>query len=141
VILVVVPVLWIASRNVLWRKRTGRRFFEGDQGNESTGKKFLILITGYKVPIAMLKEKWHVYPLEDVENVEGGFRRRLIVLPKDEGRTAIVDRLEKAIGSGTIEDDVWATPGLPMLILVTLGLIVALFLGDVIWAIVSTALG
>lgn len=141
VILVIVPVLWIASRNVYWRHKTGKKFFEGKQKNESIGKKLLVLITGYKVPISKLKEKWHVYPLEDIEeNNETSIRRRLIVLPKDEGRDDIVGRLEKAVNAGTIEDHVWASPGLPMLILVTLGLIVALFFGDIIWALVTSLL-
>ncbi len=142
VILAVVPVLWIVLRNVLWRSRTSRPLFEGDQRLESLGKKLLVMITGYKVPISKLKEKWHVYPLEDIEETpEKGVKRKLIVLPKDEGRTAIVDRLDKAIAAGTIEDGVWASPGLPMLVLITLGLVVALFFGDVIWLFVSSLLG
>ena len=36
---------------------------------------------------------------------------------------------------------VWATPGLPMLIFVTLGLIVALLLGDLVWLLVRSILG
>jgi preflagellin peptidase FlaK len=141
VILVIVPVLWIVSRNVLWRWRTGKKLFEEGQRTESVGKKILVLITGYKVPIKKLKEKWHVYPLEDIEeNVESGFRRKLVVLPKDEGRDAVVGRLDKAIETGTIQDGVWASPGLPMLILVTLGLIVALFFGDIVWTLVTVLL-
>jgi preflagellin peptidase FlaK len=142
VILVIVPVLWIVSRNIFWRSKTGRKLFEGNQGSESVGKKILVLITGYKVSINKLKEKWHVYPLEDIEeNAEGSFRRKLVVLPKDEGRDDVVNRLEKAISRGTIEDGIWASPGLPMLILITLGLVVALFLGDIVWTLVTTMLG
>jgi len=142
VILAVVPVLWIVLRNVLWRSRTSRALFEGDQRLESLGKKLVVMITGYKVPISKLKEKWHVYPLEDIEETpEKGVKRKLIVLPKDEGRTAIVDRLNKAIAAGAIKDGVWASPGLPMLVLITLGLIVALFFGDVIWLFASSLFG
>jgi preflagellin peptidase FlaK len=138
VILVIVPVLWIVLRNVLWRWRKGKKLFEQEQQAESAGKKILVLITGYKVSINKLKEKWHVYPLEDIEeNAESGYRRKLLVLPKDEGRDAIVGRLEKAIQTGTIQDGVWASPGLPMLILVTLGLIVGLFFGDIVWTLVT----
>jgi prepilin signal peptidase PulO-like enzyme (type II secretory pathway) len=35
---------------------------------------------------------------------------------------------------------VWATPGLPMLIFITLGLIVALTAGDIVWIIISRIL-
>lgn len=142
VILVIVPVLWITSQNAIWRRKTGKELFAGSQRSESIGKKLLVLITGYKVPISRLKEKWHIYPLEDIEqNTEITIRRKLIVFPKDEGRDAIVDRLEKAIKTGIIEDYIWASPGLPMLILVTLGLIVALFFGDIVWILVRSLLG
>jgi preflagellin peptidase FlaK len=142
VLLAVIPVLWIVLRNILWRSRTSRKLFEGDQRVESFGKKLLVVVTGYKTSISKLKEKWHVYPLEDIEETpEKGVKRKLIVLPKDEGRTAIVDRLDKAINAGTIEDGVWASPGLPMLVLITVGLVVALFLGDVIWLFVSFLFG
>jgi prepilin signal peptidase PulO-like enzyme (type II secretory pathway) len=40
-----------------------------------------------------------------------------------------------------IDSYVWATPGLPMLIFVTLGLIVALFFGDIVWLFVRALFG
>jgi preflagellin peptidase FlaK len=120
--------------NLIWPLRTGRELFEGDQKKESLGKKILVMMTGYKVSVDKLKEKWHVYPMEDVqEGAENESKRKLVLLPKDEGREEIVERLDKAVSSGTIKDKVWATPGLPMLIFVTAGLVVALAFGDVIW--------
>ncbi len=141
VILVIVPVLWIFARNLLWRRRSGRRFFEGSQASESTGKKILILVTGYKLPIDRLKEKWHIYPLEDIEeSPRDVMKRKLVILPKDEGRNAVVGRLETAIRNRKIENEVWASPGLPMLILIMAGLVVALFFGDMIWAAIGLLL-
>jgi preflagellin peptidase FlaK len=138
VILVFVPVLWIVIRNLLWRRRSGRKLFEDTQASESVGKRTLVLITGYRMPIKRLKEKWHIYPLEDIEETpEGALKRKLVVLPKDEGRDAVVGRLETAINNGTIKDEVWASPGLPMLILITAGLVVALFFGDIVWAVIG----
>jgi preflagellin peptidase FlaK len=123
--------------NMFWHRKTGNKLFEGDHRNESIGKKILVLITGYKAPLDTVKEKWHVYPLEDVEESDGkGFKRKLIVLPKDQDRNGIIERLEKAVKNGTIQDRVWATPGLPMLIFITAGLIIALFLGDVVWILI-----
>lgn len=128
--------------NMLERVRTGKTLFEGEQGKESIGKKILILITGYKVSVNVLKAKWHVYPLEDIEEeADDKIKRKLIVLPKDEGRDQIVERLQRAADSGKIQNRVWASPGLPMLVFVTAGLIVALFLGDVIWTLVRLVLG
>jgi len=120
--------------NIFWHLKTGKELFGEGYENESLGRKILILITGYKVSLNKVKEKWHIYPLEDIEeNAENKFKRRLIVLPKDAGRNAMVERLEKAVQARVIQDSVWATPGLPFLIFVTLGLVLALFLGDIVW--------
>jgi len=134
--------IYMILRNLIWRIKTGKKIFEGTLGTKSIGKKLLVMITGYKVSIAKLKEKWHVYPMEDIEeNDETLLKRKLVVVPKDEGRDEIVERLYKAVDAGKIDPYVWATPGLPMLIFVTLGLIVALLFGDLVWLLVSFALG
>jgi preflagellin peptidase FlaK len=133
--------IYMLLRNLIWRIRTGKKIFEGTLGTESIGKKILVMITGYKVSVAKLKEKWHVYPMEDVEEGEAALKRKLVVVPKDEGRDEIVERLSKAVDAGKIDAYVWATPGLPMLIFVTIGFIVALLLGDVVWLLVSFVLG
>lgn len=127
--------------NVLWRLRTGRKLFEGKYQNGSIGRKILVLITGYKVSVQKLKEKWHVYPLEDAdEDSESNFKRKLVVLPRDEGRSAVVERLDQAVKTGKIKDSVWATPGLPFLIFITAGFVLALFAGDIVWIVIRLAL-
>jgi preflagellin peptidase FlaK len=133
--------LYMLLRNFAKRAATGKKLFEGTLATESIGKKLVVLVTGYKVPVAKLKEKWHVYPMEDLENDgENKLKRKLVVVPRDEGRDEIVERLSNAIDSGKISDYVWATPGLPMLIFVTIGLIVALLFGDLVWILVSYVL-
>jgi preflagellin peptidase FlaK len=120
--------------NLFQRLRKHEELFQGDHKKESIGKKILILVTGYKVPVEELKKKWHVYPMEDVEkNGEGKLRRKLVLLPKDEGRKEIVERIDDAVRTGTIPNEVWATPGLPMLVFILAGLITALFFGDIVW--------
>ena len=126
--------------NLVWHKKNGRKLFEGSLGNEPIGKKLVAMITGRKVPVTELKQKWHVYPMEDIEG-EDPPKRRLVVVPRDEGRDEIVGRLSEAVESGKIDARVWATPGLPMLIFITVGLIVALLFGDVVWVLVSSVLG
>jgi len=134
--------LYMILRNLIQRATTGKKLFEGTLTNESIGKKILVMITGYKVPIAKLKEKWHVYPMEDVDtDGENQLKRKLVIVPRDEGRNEIVERLSNAVDTGKISDHVWATPGLPMLIFVTIGLIVALLFGDIVWILVSFVLG
>jgi archaeal preflagellin peptidase FlaK len=134
--------VYLLIRNLVWHKKTGTKMFGGTLTGESVGKKFLVMITGYKVSIATLKAKWHVYPLEDLEEAEAdAVKRKLLVVPKDEGRDQIVERLSKAVDAKKIDPHVWATPGLPMLIFVTLGLLVAVFFGDVVWMLVRLFLG
>jgi archaeal preflagellin peptidase FlaK len=141
VLFAAVSCVYMVLRNVYWHKKNRVRMFAGSLASESFGKKILVLITGYRMSIAKLKEKWHVFPMEDVSDGEDGFKRRLMVVPHDDGREKVVERLSSAIESGKIDSNVWATPGLPMLIFVTLGLIVAFFFGDLVWLLVRLFLG
>jgi preflagellin peptidase FlaK len=135
--------IYMLLRNIIWHKKTGKKTFEGTLATEPIGKKIVALITGYKVSVAKLKEKWHIYPMEDIEeeNGEKPLKRKLVVVPRDEGRDKIVERLSKAVDAGKIDVAVWATPGLPMLIFLTIGLIIALLFGDLVWMLISFALG
>ena len=135
--------IYMILRNIIWHKKTGNKMFEGTLAKESRGKKILVLITGYKFQVSRLKAKWHIYPMEDIEQAqdETSLNRKLLVIPKDEGRDKIVDRLSDAVEARKISAYVWATPGLPTLIFVTLGLIVALVFGDVVWLLIRFVLG
>jgi hypothetical protein len=121
---------------------TRKPLFEGTLAKEFIGKKFLVLITGHKLPISTLKSKWHKFPLEDIVEDGDSLKRRLLVVPADEeANEQIVERLGKAAEAGKIDSKVWASPGLPMLIFVTLGLIVALSVGDIVWLVVVHLFG
>jgi prepilin signal peptidase PulO-like enzyme (type II secretory pathway) len=60
-------------------------------------------------------------------------KRTLVVFPKDEEREDIVQRIVVRAEQEKNIDWVWATPGLPMLVFITVGLIVALVFGDFVW--------
>ncbi|MEM2105937.1 MAG: A24 family peptidase C-terminal domain-containing protein [Candidatus Bathyarchaeia archaeon] len=140
VLLAAATAIYILLYNIAWHEKNGKKLFEEFEG-ESAGKKILVLITSYKMPIQKLKEKWHIYPMEDVEeNAQEESKRKLVIIPKDEERNAIIERLEKAAESGKIQNMVWATPGLPMLIFITAGLIIGLFIGDIIWTCIDLVL-
>ena len=133
--------LYMILHNFVWHKKNGKEMFAGALAHESVWKKILVLITGYKVTIAKLKEKWHVFPMEDVEvDAEDTLKPKLVVIPSEDGRDGIVERLSDAVQAGKIDNYVWATPGLPMLIFITLGLIVALLCGDMVWLLVRLIL-
>jgi preflagellin peptidase FlaK len=129
--------------NAKWRLNTGKKMFEGTLASESIGKKILVLATGYKMPIARLQEKWYIYPMEDIqeEDSKSAHIRKLVVMPRDEGRQEIVERLSRAADTEKIDAYVLATPGLPMLIFITVGLLIALLFGDVVWLLIRWFLG
>ena len=134
VLLAALSAFYALFRNYLWKFRTGRRLFEGFE-RESFSRKTVALLCGYKVNSTKLEKMDHLYPLEDIHTAETGeSERRLLVFPKDEDRQPIVDRLLNAKRQGTLQNDVWITPGLPMLVFITGGLIVALLFGDLIWS-------
>ncbi|MGB9714669.1 MAG: A24 family peptidase C-terminal domain-containing protein [Candidatus Bathyarchaeales archaeon] len=137
VLLAAATAIYLLFYNIVWHWKNGRKLFEGYE--TSFGKKIMVLLTGYKVSISKLKDKWHIYPMEDLE--ENTLKRTLLVMPKDEGRDAIVQRLAKAVEEGKIDNSVWATPGLPMLIFITAGLILALMLDNVIWVCIRLLIG
>ncbi|MCJ7613594.1 prepilin peptidase [Candidatus Bathyarchaeota archaeon] len=139
VLLGALSVFYALFRNILWRAKNRRGIFEGLK-NESFGRKILALISGYKINISKLK-KGHTYPLEDVDvNDEGAKKRKLLVFPNYEEREEIVARIAENVESEKLEGGVWATPGLPLLIFVTAGLIIALAYGDIVWALISSFL-
>lgn len=140
VILAALSVLYVLFRNLLWRQRAGRKLFEGLE-NESAGRKLLALLSGYKIPFDKLEKSEFLYPLEDAQVSETGEKKRkLLVFPKDEQRESIIERIVTARKEGASIDWVWTTPGLPMLVFITAGLITALILGDFVWIILSRLL-
>ena len=133
--------IYMILRNLIWHKKTRTKMFPGTLASESIGKKFLVLITGYKMSISKVKEKWHIFPMEDIDDQDVNLKRKLVIMPNDERREKIVERLSTAAQENKIGSYIWATPGLPMLIFVTVGLVVALFLGDFVWLLVRFILG
>ena len=71
------------------------------------------------------------------EQPSKGVKRKLKLIPKDEENEETIKRLEEAAKKGFIKNTVWVSPGLPMLIFITTGLITALLLGDLVWALIS----
>ena len=142
VLLAAAAALYMLARNLVWQHITQERLFGTHYAGASLVTKVLVMMTGYKMPLEKIKEKWHIYPIEDLEeNSDGTIVRKLAVFPKDETRTAIIERLETAAKTNKIHSHIWATPGLPMLIFITAGLIIGLVFGDVIWLVIRIVLG
>lgn len=134
VILAAFTVVYALLRNALWLVRKDSKLFLGFE-KESVWRKLLVLVTGYKVDVTVLEKVRHAYPLEDIVAKESGEdERRLMVFPKDETQDTIMARLVSAGKKGKLKDGVWVTPGLPLLIFITAGLVIALGFGDIVWA-------
>lgn len=141
VFLAALSIFYVLLRNYLWKQRTGKRLFEGFE-KESIGRKILTAVSGYKAKVVELEKKGHLYPLEDIRVVETGeSERKLILMPKDEDRKEIVERILEASHEGRLQTDVWVSPGLPMLIFITVGLILALVVGDVVLVLLGSVFG
>jgi archaeal preflagellin peptidase FlaK len=133
--------IYMILRNVFWHRKNKVAMFPGTLKSESIGKKLLVLITGYKMKLSKVQATWHLFPMEDIDADLESPKRHLSIVPHEEGRDKMLERLSNAANQGTIDHYVWATPGLPMLIFVTLGLIVALTVGDVVWLLVRFIIG
>jgi preflagellin peptidase FlaK len=139
ILLGALSVFYALSRNLLWKVRNRGGVFEGLETG-SFGRRFMALVSGYKVKLSKLKTG-HLFPLEDVYvNDEGETKRKLLVFPKDEEREEIISRIAENVNEESLEGGVWATPGLPLLIFITAGLIVALAYGDMVWILLSSIL-
>jgi len=139
VLLGALSVFYALLRNLVWKARNKGNLFDG-LDEESFGRKILALVSGYKVKLSKLKTG-HTFPLEDLEVSEDGkAKRKLMVFPKDEEREEIISRIVENIEEEKLEGGIWATPGLPLLIFITAGLIIALAYGDIVWIMLNAIL-
>ena len=137
VLLGALSVFYALFRNIIWNIRNRGSIFAGFE-TETIGHKIVVLISGYKVKLSKL-EKGHILLLENVEVTEDGEKKRkLLAFPKYEEQEDIISRIKENIKEENLE--VWGTPGLPLLIFVTLGLIIALAYGDIVWVLLGSIL-
>ena len=124
-------VFAVAGYNLFKLIQTRRTLFEGLE-RESFWHKILAFITGLKVDLDDLKKGSHYIPLEYFSKGEDGkIVRHLRVSPRLNGETLqennYLDDFSKEING-----KIWATPGIPFLVFVTAGFVVALLIGDII---------
>lgn len=131
-------IAYMAARNLAWALRNpGKGAFEGFEG-EPAWRKAAALLTGYRMRLGELANKGaFYYPMEEVI-LDGGIRRRLrISLSAKEEPGDYFKRLAELLGES---EEVWATPGLPLLAFVALGLLAALFHGDISHGVITAIL-
>ena len=112
-------VLFITSYNLVRYMQLGGEMFRGFE-HEPSWRKIIVFMTGIKVRPEKLKNA-HYLPLEYHIKRNDGITRRLRASPQIEEDIRIIE---------DFDDEIWATPGLPFLIFITAGFIVALLVGD-----------
>lgn len=129
--------LIILFYNVYCRMR-GERLFEGLE-SESKFKKLIALLIGYRVSPSKIVNSDFIYPIEEVTlSSDGSISRKLRISPRiGDENYEFLDFLNKEEYSGI---RVWASPTLPFIVFIALGLIAALLFGDLILLILKGAL-
>ena len=129
--------LYILVRNLFWKYSTRGSLFLGLE-KEPPWKKVFALVSGYKADFKEVEEQVYLYPLEEVVESGGAIERRLNLFVEAEvERQDLLGKLRPYVEKAVIPREIWATPGLPMLVFVTIGFISALVLGDLIFSIIS----
>ena len=139
ILLAALSIIYMLLRNFLWKLGKGRKLFEGLE-KEPFWKKILAILCGCKILFKKVEERSFYYPLEDIREIDGQTKRKLIIFPKDEEREEILDRLSLAVKNKKIGNYIWASPGLPMLVFITAGFLAALLVGDLIWLVINLIL-
>jgi len=113
--------LVITCHNIIEYLHIRGEMFRGFE-HEPCWKKMLVFITGVRINPKRLKDS-HYIPLEYAVKGKGGeVTRHLRVSPQIEE--------ECPVCAETFSGRIWATPGLPFLIFMTVGYVIALLLGD-----------
>jgi len=115
-------VLAILGHNLIRYAQLKGALFEGLE-HEPLWRKIIVFMTGIKVDRERLKRASHYIPLEYMTEGESGEPIRHL---KVSMRLEIDD-------SGKLEElkgEIWATPGLPFLIFMTIGFLIAFLFGD-----------
>ena len=129
-------VLYPVQRNLRMQRR--HRLFEGLE-HESLLHKVTAFLTGYRVRIGELESKPYLFLLESVHLQESKVRRSFeFTFRVDLDYSKQLVEAKRAAERGLLSEGVWASPGLPFLVFVTLGLGISLLFGDVVWYFVST---
>ena len=129
-------VLYPIQRNL--RMHRARTLYEGLE-HESLLRKATAFLTGYRVRVDELESKPYLFLLESIHlqesKVERSYKFNFRV---DLDYSKQLAEIKRAAELGLLPTGVWASPGLPFLVFVTLGLGISLLFGDVIWYFVST---
>jgi preflagellin peptidase FlaK len=125
---------------LLFRNLTARKsspLFEGFE-SEASWRKFVILISGVKRRLDLVKGPPFEYPLEVPSQLDDG-ARRLVLMPSLEDDDAALEIFEGLKKVGVSE--VWVSHTLPFIVFISFGYISSFLLGDVaLWVLIRILL-
>lgn len=130
--------LWFCMSNTISYARMKGRMFEGLE-HETLLRKALAFISGYPTEIANLKSKFYLYPLEEITPSTAthvGVRHFKFFADIETDQDTIVSKFTDAAQNAKVSGLVWVTPGLPMLLFILVGLVIALLVGDPIFGLI-----
>lgn len=131
-------VLLFTSYNLVKLFQTGGGLFSGLE-SEPIWSKIVAFTTGFKVDTNKLRNGSHFMPLEHLsKGGDGEIIRHLRVSARLVEETSQKNDDHPSDLLAEVPGRVWATPGLPFLVFVTVGFVAALFFGDFItWFVVQ----
>jgi preflagellin peptidase FlaK len=130
----VLAAVWIGVMNLLAYSRLGSEMFQGLE-NESAWRKGLAMISGYRTGIERLRSVFYLYPMEQILQTADGSRRSFkLFVDAEADRDRLVTEFSNAYSKLDLQSQVWVTPGLPMLVFMTVGLMITLIFGDVLFS-------
>ena len=126
----VLMAICLFVRNLAWKAKTGLPLFKGLQAPLAV--KVLVMLTGFKMRSQeVLEGRKHVFPLEVIR--EDGSRELTVALKIDAFYERL-DELREISDSVLLPDYIWVSPGLPMIVFITVGFLLAFFLGDLLFS-------
>lgn len=131
-------IVYTVTSNVLYKIR-GKTLFEGLE-DAPPSKKIAAFVMACKVPLSRIISRKDFFPVEVVEEADGGKRRGLVVrIDVEQDPAEMAQKLKEFFGTDNIE--VWATPAIPMMVFITAGLVLSILFGDFVLGPICRLLG
>jgi preflagellin peptidase FlaK len=130
----VLAAVWLGVQNLFTYSRVGSAMFRGLE-HESKWRKGLAMVSGYRTEIASLRSVFYLYPMEEIVQTPDAARRSFkLFVDAESDREKMVSEFSNAYSKLNLQSQVWVTPGLPMLVFMTAGLLITLIFGDILFS-------
>ena len=123
-------VVWILAKNLVQLTRLRSGMFKGLE-NEPEWKKALAFITGFPTSVRQLQSTFYLFPMEKVVEDQNGARRTFQLYSNaDVDREPLLTEFISSMRKVGSPDNVWVSPGLPLLVFILIAVVIVLALGD-----------